>query len=82
MEELTMEQLQQMVTDLQTQADELTAERDSLREELTQLQESSASMKSELAETKKLNYTLGRRLDVGGKKESAEDVLAAMLKEM
>ena len=80
-ENLTAEQLQQMLAESQKAGEDLTAERDSLKEELKQAQEDLAKMKDELQETKKLNYTLGRRLDVSGKKESAEDILAALYKE-
>lgn len=80
-ENLTAEQLQQMLSDSQQAGEELTAERDSLREELQQVRNEMQRMKDELQETKKLNYTLGRRLDVSGKKESAEEILAALYKE-
>lgn len=78
---LTLEQLQQMLTESQKAGEDLTAERDSLKEDLKQAQEDLQKMKDELQETKKLNYTLGRRLDVSGKKESAEEILAALYKE-
>lgn len=78
---LTMEQLQQMLSDSQKAGENLTAERDSLKEELQQARDEMQRMKDELQETKKLNYTLGRRLDVSGKQESAEDILAALYKE-
>lgn len=81
MEELTAEQLQQMLADSQKAGEDLTAERDSLKEELQKTQEDLQKLKDELQETKKLNYTLGRRLDVSGKQESAEDILAALYKE-
>lgn len=80
-ENLTAEQLQQMLADSQKAGEDLTSERDSLKEELQKTQEDLAKLKDELQETKKLNYTLGRRLDVSGKKESAEDILAALYKE-
>lgn len=78
---MTLEQLQQMLTESQKAGEDLTAERDSLKDELQQAQEDLAKLKDELQETKKLNYTLGRRLDVSGKKESAEEILAALYKE-
>lgn len=80
-EKLTAEQLQQMLTKSQKAGEDLTAERDSLKEELQKTQEDMQKLKDELQETKKLNYTLGRRLDVSGKQESAEDILAALYKE-
>lgn len=80
-ENLTAEQLQQMLADSQKAGEDLTAERDSLKEELQKTQEDLQKLKDELQETKKLNYTLGRRLDVSGKKESAEEILAALYKE-
>lgn len=78
---LTMEQLQKMLSDSQKAGEDLTAERDSLKEELKQARDEMQRMKDELQETKKLNYTLGRRLNVTDKKESAEDILAALYKE-
>lgn len=78
---MTLEQLQQMLADSQKAGEDLTAERDSLKEELQQAREDLQKVKDELQETKKLNYTLGRRLDVSGKQESAEDILAALYKE-
>lgn len=80
-ENLTAEQLQQMLTESQQAGENLTAERDSLKEELQKTQEDMQKLKEELQETKKLNYTLGRRLNVADKKESAEDILAAIYKE-
>lgn len=80
-ENLTAEQLQQMLTESQKAGEDLTAERDSLKEELQKTQEDLQKLKDELQETKKLNYTLGRRLNVTDKKESAEDILAALYKE-
>ncbi len=80
-ENLTAEQLQQMLSDSQKAGEDLTAERDSLKEELQQVREDLQKVKDELQETKKLNYTLGRRLNVADKKESAEDILAALYKE-
>lgn len=80
-ENLTAEQLQQMLSESQKAGEDLTAERDSLKEELQRTQEDLQKLKDELQETKKLNYTLGRRLDVSGKQESAEEILAALYKE-
>lgn len=46
------------------QVTDLTAERDSLREELTATQEDLTKINTELAETKKVNYTLARQTAV------------------
>lgn len=80
-ENLTQEELQQLVIDAGKREEDLTAERDSLKEELQTAREELNTLKQELLETKKLNYTLGRKLDISGKKESAEDILAGMMKE-
>lgn len=58
-------------------SDEMTearAERDSLREENEKLITESAKNKQELAETKKLNFTLARQIDRGPQK-SLEEML-------
>lgn len=47
-----------------TQVTDLTAERDSLREELAATQEDLTKINTELAETKKVNYTLARQTAV------------------
>lgn len=58
-------------------SDEMTearAERDSLKEENEKLITESAKNKQELAETKKLNFTLARQIDRGPQK-SLEEML-------
>lgn len=52
--------------------DDLIAERDSLLEELNELKETHAKITDELAETKKLNYRLGRT--IGADTKTAEQV--------
>lgn len=74
-EDLTMEQLKELLDKQTKQLEDLTAERDSLAEERTQNLETLESLKSELSETKKVNYTLARSLDVSGKKETDEEIL-------
>lgn len=58
--------------------EDLTAERDSLAEELTSNKENMQQLQSELGETKKLNFTLARSLDVGQKNDTPEELLAGM----
>lgn len=59
---------------------DLIAERDSLKEDYTKLTNENAALKAELAETKKLNYTLARQVDAGtAKKETAEDIIKSIL---
>lgn len=59
---------------------DLIAERDSLKEDYTKLTNENAALKAELAETKKLNYTLARQVDAGTtKKETAEDIIKSIL---
>lgn len=51
---------------------EARAERDSLREENERLVTESAANKKELADTKKLNFTLARQIDRGPQKSLDE----------
>lgn len=57
---------------------DLTAERDSLREELETVKASAAAAAAELAETKKLNFTLSRQLDTSRPAKTAEELLNEM----
>lgn len=57
---------------------DLTAERDSLREELEALRTSAAATAAELADTKKLNFTLSRQLDTSRPAKTAEELLNEM----
>lgn len=73
-EELTLEQLRELV-EKQTQIiNELTAERDSLKQEADVSRETLETTKKELHDTKAMNYTLARQLDVG-KEKSPENIL-------
>lgn len=74
-EELTMEQLKELLDKQSKRLEELTAERDSLAEERTKNLETLESLKSELSETKKMNYTLSRSLNVSGNNETDEEIL-------
>lgn len=55
-------ELETKLQELQTQMGELEAERDSLREELDTVKGTLTETETELKETKKLNYTLARKI--------------------
>lgn len=74
-EELTLEQLKELVEKQTQTISELTAERDSLREEANVSRETLESTKKELHDTKAMNYSLARQLDVSKKEESPESIL-------
>lgn len=74
-EELTMEQLRELVEKQTQTISELTAERDSLKEEANVSRETLESTKKELHDTKAMNYSLARQLDVSKKEESPESIL-------
>ena len=62
---------------------DLTAERDSLMEELNTLREKHEKQSEELAETKKLNFTLGRTIGSGKTViENADESLQELFKEL
>lgn len=62
---------------------DLTAERDSLQEELNALKEKHEKQELELAETKKLNFTLGRTIGSGKTvTENADESLQELFKEL
>lgn len=62
---------------------DLTAERDSLQEELNALKEKHEKQSEELAETKKLNFTLGRTIGSGKTvTENADESLQELFKEL
>ena len=62
---------------------DLTAERDSLMEELNTLREKHEKQSEELAETKKLNLTLGRTIGSGKTvTENADESLQELFKEL
>lgn len=85
-EGLTAEELIEKLTERDTTIDLLTkseeslkagngdliAERDSLVEELNELKETHAKITDELAETKKLNYRLGRT--IGADTKTVEEI--------
>ena len=82
---MTMEEMQAMLeaqqealAKLQASVEDLTAERDSLSEELEKSKTAAAAAAVELAETKKLNFTLARQVNTG--KQDPEEILAEMLK--
>lgn len=74
-EELTLEQLRELVEKQTQTINELTAERDSLRHEADDSRETLKTTKKELHDTKAMNYTLARQLDVSKKEESPENIL-------
>lgn len=74
-EELTLEQLKELVEKQTQTINELTAERDSLKEEANVSRETLESTKRELHDTKVMNYSLARQLDVSKKEESPESIL-------
>lgn len=74
-EELTLEQLQELVEKQTQTINELTAERDSLREEANVSRETLETTRRELHDTKAMNYSLARQLDVSKKEESPESIL-------
>lgn len=74
-DELTLEELKEIVEKQTQTINELTAERDSLREEANVSRETLETTKKELHDTKAMNYTLARQLDVGKEEESPENIL-------
>lgn len=74
-EELTLEQLKELVEKQTQTINELTAERDSLKEEADVSRETLESTKKDLHDTKAMNYSLARQLDVSKKEESPESIL-------
>ena len=74
-DELTLEQLREIVEKQTQTINELTAERDSLKQEADVSRETLETTKRELHDTKAMNYTLARQLDISKKEESSEDIL-------
>lgn len=74
-EELTIEQLRELLEKQTQTIKELTAERDSLKQEADVSRETLETTKKELHDTKAMNYTLARQLDVSKKEESPENIL-------
>lgn len=78
---MTDEEYQELETrlqELQTQMGELEAERDSLREELDTVRGTLTETETELKETKKLNYTLARKIPAKDDKVSFDKALIGL----
>ena len=75
MEEKTLEELKEIVEKQTKLIEELQAERDSLKKETDASHETLESVKKELKETKTMNYTLARQLDVGRESKSPEEII-------
>lgn len=71
--------LQEAAEESAKQIADLTAERDSLKEENEQLRSDAQKTAAELADTKKLNFTLARQID-RKPAASVEEILGEMLK--
>ena len=78
--DMTDEQLKELLTSAAGQISDLEAERDSFREENEKLKADYNKSSEELQNTKKLNFTLARTLDVSGKSKGVEDTLHEMFK--
>lgn len=76
--DMTEDQLRQALTGAADDIAALEAERDSFREENETLKADKTKLNEELSNTKKLNFTLARKLDTGSQRESAEDILSKM----
>ena len=77
---MTEEQLRNLLQSAADQVQNLEAERDSFKEENENLKAESQKLNTELANTKKLNFTLARSLDTSGKTRGVEDTLHEMFK--
>lgn len=60
---MTEEEMQALIEEQEKQISDLTAERDSLKEEQTAQAGKIKDLEKDLADTKKMNFTLSRRLD-------------------
>ena len=78
--DMTEEQLRNLLQSAADQVQTLEAERDSFKEENENLKAESQKLNTELANTKKLNFTLARSLDTSGKTKGVEDTLHEMFK--
>ena len=78
--DMTDDQLKELLTSAAGQISDLEAERDSFREENEKLKADYQKSSEELQNTKKLNFTLARTLDVSGKTKGVEDTLHEMFK--
>ena len=76
--DMTEDQLRQALAGAADDIAALEAERDSFKEENESLKSNKTKLNEELANTKKLNFTLARKLDTGSQSESAEDILSKM----
>ena len=74
---LTQEELIELLNSQETKIQEITAERDSYKEENEALKEKDQEREQELANTRKLNYTLARQVDTK-KKSTFEETLVNM----
>ena len=78
--DMTEDQLKELLTSAAGQISDLEAERDSFKEENEKLKADYNKSSEELQNTKKLNFTLARTLDVSGKTRGVEDTLHEMFK--
>lgn len=78
--DMTEDQLKELLTSAAGQISDLEAERDSFKEENEKLKADYNKSSEELQNTKKLNFTLARTLDVSGKTKGVEDTLHEMFK--
>lgn len=74
------EQLRNLLQSAADQLKNLEAERDSFKEENEKLKENEKKLSDDLQQTKKLNFTLARSLDISGKSRGVEDTLHEMFK--
>ena len=71
-QETTIKSLSDSLEAAEKNVSDLTAERDSLLEELNTLKEKGEKLEAELAETKKLNFQLGRTIGNADYKSEAQ----------
>ena len=72
------QELETRLQEMQTHLGELEAERDSLREELDTVKGTLTETETELKETKKLNYTLARKLPAKEEKVDFDKALIGL----
>lgn len=72
------EQLNTQLQELQMQMGDLEAERDSLEDELLTVRETLTETETELKETKKLNYTLARKISAKDEKVDFDKALIGL----
>lgn len=70
--------LETRLQEMQTQLGELEAERDSLRDELDTVKGTLTETETELKETKKLNYTLARKVPAKENKVTFDNALIGL----